>query len=69
MQTSEPLPNEIFELSDGEVLERIGKAKERLGQDLIILGHHYQQDDIIRFADFVGDSLGLSRIAAQQKQA
>ena len=68
MQTSESLPNEIFELSDAEVLEHIGQAKQSFGGDLIILGHHYQQDDIIRFADFVGDSLGLSRIAADQSQ-
>ena len=69
MQVLESLPDELFKLSDAEVLESIDQAKRRLGKDLIILGHHYQQDDVVGFADFVGDSLGLSRTAAQQSQA
>ena len=69
MQTPETLPDEVFELTDPQVLERIAQAKRNLGSGLLILGHHYQQDDIVQFADFVGDSLGLSRIAAQQSQA
>jgi quinolinate synthase len=43
---------------------RILTAKERLGGDLVILGHHYQKDEVIRFADFRGDSLQLARDAA-----
>ncbi len=69
MQIQEALPEEILSLSDSEVLERIADCKGRLGKDLVILGHHYQQDDVISFADFVGDSLGLSRLAAQQRRA
>lgn len=69
MQTLESLPNAIFKLTDAEVIERIAEAKRQLAKDLIVLGHHYQQDDVIQFADFVGDSLALSRIAAQQSQA
>ncbi len=69
MQTQEALPEEILSLSDAQVLERIAECKGRLGKDLVILGHHYQQNDIISFADFVGDSLGLSRLAAQQSRA
>ena len=69
MQIQEALPDEILELTDAEVLARIGQAKKRLAKELVILGHHYQQDDVISFADFVGDSLGLSRIAARQSAA
>jgi quinolinate synthase len=43
---------------------RIEKAKERFGAELVILGHHYQKDEVIRFADFRGDSLKLARAAA-----
>jgi len=42
-------------------------AKDTLGNKLVILGHHYQQDAIIDFADFTGDSFELSRYAANQK--
>ena len=43
---------------------RIAAAREKLGEDAIILGHHYQRDEVIRFADFTGDSYKLSRAAA-----
>jgi quinolinate synthase len=49
--------------------ERILRAKERLGKNLVILGHHYQKDDVIRFADFRGDSLRLARDAAAATEA
>jgi quinolinate synthase len=45
--------------------ERVREAKARLGENLIILGHHYQRDEVIAFADLRGDSLKLSRDAAQ----
>lgn len=44
--------------------ERIRIARERLGQDCVILGHHYQRDEVIRFSDFQGDSYRLSQQAA-----
>ena len=56
-------------VSEPELLSRIAAAKAKLGEDLVILGHHYQQDSIIRFVDFRGDSLELSRAAAAQKRA
>jgi quinolinate synthase len=43
---------------------RIAAAKERLGRDVVILGHHYQRDEVVKFADFRGDSLKLSQQAA-----
>ncbi|MDD5764960.1 MAG: quinolinate synthase NadA [Candidatus Marinimicrobia bacterium] len=56
---------EYFRLTDKEVNERILVAKSALGDSLFILGHHYQRDEVIRYADAVGDSLGLSKKAAQ----
>ncbi len=44
--------------------ERIARARERLGRSVVILGHHYQRDEVIKFADFRGDSLKLSQQAA-----
>jgi quinolinate synthase len=43
---------------------RIAEARAKLGSTTILLGHHYQRDEVIRFADFTGDSYKLSRIAA-----
>src|SRR5262249_5254570 len=63
----QPLPETYTQLSDPEPRLRIAGAREALGPRLVILGHHYQQDSIIEFADFVGDSFELSRKAAEQK--
>jgi len=60
-----PLPASYAAMSDEELASRITERKRRLGGDLCILGHHYQRDEIVRFADFVGDSLKLSRLAAE----
>ena len=65
----QPLPPVYRELSDAELRVRIQSAKEQLGTRLVILGHHYQQDAVIEFADFTGDSFELSRMAAEQKGA
>src|SRR5215472_8504459 len=45
--------------------QRIAAAKDRLGEDVVILGHHYQRDEVIKFADFRGDSLKLSFQASE----
>src|SRR5574337_1954597 len=45
--------------------DRIRAAREQLGRDVVILGHHYQRDEVIRFADFTGDSCKLSQQAAR----
>jgi len=64
-----PLPDACARLSDEELRMGIRALKERLGKRLVILGHHYQQDDVIEFADFTGDSLKLAQLAAQQTEA
>jgi quinolinate synthase len=54
----------VTPLGDEEIAARTGAARRALGADLLILGHHYQRDAVIRFADRTGDSFGLSRQAA-----
>ncbi|HYO09933.1 MAG TPA: quinolinate synthase NadA [Tepidisphaeraceae bacterium] len=62
----QPLPDIYTQLTDPELRLRIAAAKETLGPRLAILGHHYQQDAVIDFADFTGDSFELCRKAADQ---
>jgi quinolinate synthase len=52
-------------LPDHTMDARIAAAREKLGATTIILGHHYQRDEVIRFADFTGDSYKLSKAAAE----
>jgi quinolinate synthase len=51
-------------LPDHSMDERIAAAREKLGATIVILGHHYQRDEVVRFADFTGDSYKLSQAAA-----
>jgi quinolinate synthase len=55
-------------LGNGELSERIEAARKQLGDKLLILGHHYQQDEVIQHADLRGDSYQLSQLAAQSAQ-
>jgi quinolinate synthase len=64
-----PLPVEYTRLDAEETARRVRVAKAKLGSELVILGHHYQRDEIIRWADFRGDSFKLSQLAAQRKDA
>ena len=52
-------------LPDHTMDDRIAAARAKLGSSTILLGHHYQRDEVIRFADFTGDSYKLSKIAAE----
>ena len=65
----QPLPEKYLRLSDDEMDARIAAAKKTLGDRVVILGHHYQRDEVIKFADFTGDSLKLSREAANRHAA
>jgi quinolinate synthase len=58
------LPLEYIGLPDAEMDARIAAAKAALGHRLLILGHHYQRDEVIRFADYTGDSWKLARHVA-----
>ena len=63
------LPAEYMRLTSDVLDERINAAKKALGKRLVILGHHYQREEIIRFADFRGDSFILAQNAANQQDA
>ncbi|MCH8947008.1 MAG: quinolinate synthase NadA [Acidobacteria bacterium] len=54
-------------MPDTSLNERNARAKATLGNRVVILGHHYQRDEVIRFADFCGDSLKLSQQAGQSR--
>jgi len=58
------IPSEYWHLGAEELKERVAEARRKLGQRLIVPGHHYQREDIIQFADFRGDSFNLARWAA-----
>jgi quinolinate synthase len=69
MLYQQPLPPLYGDMPTEEMRRRITACKALLGKRLVILGHHYQQDEVIQFADFTGDSLKLSQLAAAQKDA
>ena len=64
MQTSTIKFEKFSHSADNECQERIIAAKTKLGKKLVILGHHYQQEGVYKHADYTGDSLKLSRYAA-----
>jgi len=63
------LPERYVRATPDDLADRIGAAKAALGSRLLILGHHYQRDEVMRWADARGDSFGLSRTAAQRHDA
>jgi len=65
----QPLPERYLGLSDEELDRRITAAKEALGSRLVVLGHHYQRDEVIKFADYTGDSFRLSGEVAKHPEA
>src|SRR5213594_2962049 len=65
----QPLPERYLGLSDEEMDARIAAAKAKLGRRVVILGHHYQRDEVIKFADCTGDSFKLARQVSQHPDA
>ncbi|PWT80032.1 MAG: quinolinate synthase [Blastocatellia bacterium] len=65
----QPLPDRYLGLSDEELDARIASAKRALGRRLVILGHHYQRDEVIKFADYTGDSFKLARQVGKHPDA
>jgi quinolinate synthase len=65
----QPLPEAYLGLSDDEMTLRIAAARAALGDRLVILGHHYQRDEVIRFADYTGDSFKLANAIATHPNA
>jgi quinolinate synthase len=65
----QPLPERYLGLSDAELDQRITAAKKALGHKVVVLGHHYQRDEVIKFADYTGDSFRLSGEVAKHPDA
>jgi quinolinate synthase len=63
------IPTFYAEMSGEELHRRITAAKAELGSHLVILGHHYQRDEIICYADYRGDSFKLAQLAAARPEA
>src|SRR3989304_7928434 len=55
------IPAEYWGLAAPEIIARIAEARRKLGSRCVVLGHHYQREDIIQFADVRGDSFTLAR--------
>ncbi|GAV40989.1 quinolinate synthase NadA [Streptomyces acidiscabies] len=62
-------PGDLPSPSDPDLIERARAAKEKLGDKVFVLGHHYQRDEVIQFADVTGDSFKLARDAAARPEA
>ncbi len=63
------LPVSYMRMTPNELDARIGEARAKLGSRAVVLGHHYQRDEVIKYADYRGDSFNLSRFAATQEAA
>src|SRR3954454_15466439 len=63
------LPERHLGLSDDEMDRRIAAARAKLGKRLVILGHHYQRDEVIKSADYTGDSYKLAGEISRHPEA
>jgi quinolinate synthase len=69
LRLQSPLDERYTGATQDDLAARIGAARQALGARLLILGHHYQRDEVMRWADHRGDSFGLSRLAADNHDA
>ncbi len=69
MNWQQPIPKRYLQMTTVDIRAAIAARKAEFGRELVILGHHYQQDEVIEFADFTGDSFQLSREAAKLTDA
>ena len=69
LRLQKALPDAYTAAGPDELASRIRAAKDILGSRVLVLGHHYQRDEVMAWADARGDSFGLSRIAADQTEA
>jgi quinolinate synthase len=69
LRLQKPLAQDYATATSEDLARRIAAAKAELGSRLLILGHHYQRDEVMGWADARGDSFGLSRLAAQATDA
>lgn len=67
--TAGMLPEKYKSMNREEMEQRIREIKEKLGEKLFLPCHHYQKDEVVQFADTVGDSLQLAQVAAANKKA
>ncbi|EAC7103216.1 quinolinate synthase NadA [Listeria monocytogenes] len=63
------MPTHYKQMTQAEMIARVTEIKDQLGENLFIPCHHYQKDEVVPFADAIGDSLQLAQIAAQNKKA
>jgi quinolinate synthase len=63
------IPKKYWELTAEQLAEKIAIARAKLGKKLVVLGHHYQREDVIQFADYRADSFKLSQWAAEHDEA
>src|SRR5438105_15897718 len=69
LRLQQPLPDDHTLATPAELEARIAAARAELADRLLILGHHYQRDEVIRWSDARGDSLKLARFAAEHAGA
>lgn len=67
--TPTSIPEHYRTMKQVDLEERVREVKARLGKKLFIPGHHYQKDEVIKFADAIGDSLKLAQYSAENKDA
>lgn len=67
LPVNEELPEKYRHMAPKELTRRIKEIKAELESDLVIMGHHYQRDDVIQFSDYRGDSLKLAQLAEQDQ--